>query len=219
MANIGFKAVAIPPVGTVQGRARKESIYDTEVYPAATAIAATLTLFNNFANFAAAPAGGIPQAKQLGRDTNIQGQQGLPTGMLFYWYGWRNKIRTYNAVLSTLANVGVSEQINRLRELTGVYFKFTAGEYIRTQLDELPSGTGPQFVGTTHASAYVLSLPNGVPDRKNFKDVTIGGKPQDINAGEQFRVINETPYSTGLTPTVDFFDTAMLDGVLVKGIG
>lgn len=219
MANVGWQVVPIPATGTVSGRARKESVTDTEGYAAGTVTAGDLTLFSNFSTFATSTlvAG---TTKVLGRDTNLQGAQGLPTGHLFYWYGWRLKLRTLGANLTTLANVGVSEQLNRLRELSSTLFKFTAGEYIRCQSDELPSGTGPAFVNTTHASSTIFSLPSGIPDRKNAKDITISGKPQEIVALEAFRHIqtfNPGPTWT-LTLTVDVYVSALLDGILVRGV-
>lgn len=214
----GWQVIPIPATGTVAGRARKESIYDTEGYVKTTAIPSTLTLFANFSTFNASLTT-VGTAKQLGRDTNLQGTQGLPAGHLFYWYGWRLKMRTVIGDISTLANVGIFEQLNRLRESSSSLFKFTTGEYIRCQSDELPSGVGPQYANSTHASATVLSLPSGVPDRKNAKDVTISGKPQEIVALEAFRHVQETPTNPlGTSLLLDVFVTSVLDGLLIRGV-
>ena len=70
MAN-GIQLVPLPSQGTVAGRPRKESVYDTDVYNSATAIPQTLTLFNNFSNFSITPTSGL--TKQFGRDTNLRG--------------------------------------------------------------------------------------------------------------------------------------------------
>ena len=214
----GYKVVPIPASGTVAGRPRKEPLYDSECYKAATAVPTSVTVFSNFATFNVAPTN-IGSAKVLGRDSNLQGgNAGLPQGHLFYWYGWRLKYRTMDANLGSAANVVMSEQLNRLRELSDVLFKFTSGEYIRVQADELPSGTGPAFINSTHTSATVMSLPSGVPDKRNFKDVTVSGKPQEITQLEAFRVVLGTSYSTGLTPTVDIFASPHLEGVLIRGV-
>lgn len=174
---------------------------------------AQIATFTNFATFNTA---GLGLAKAFGRDTNLQGQNGLPAAHHHYWYGIRAKIRTLNAVLSTLANVVVFEEVNRARELSFLQFRFASSELITIQLDEAPSGTGPQFVNTTHTGATVLSLPSGVPDRGNTKDVTISGRPVEIVALEAFQVLVGTP--AGFTPTVDMYVSIILEGLLLRGI-
>jgi|GEM_PF-4793341 len=133
-----------------------------------------------------------------------------------YWYGLRAKIRTLNADLSLPANVVVSEEINRARELSFLQFRFASSELITVQMDECPNGTGPQTTFTTHTGATVFSLPSGVPTRGNAKDVTISGRPVEIVALEAFQVLVGTP--AGFTPTVDLYVSIILEGLLLRGI-
>lgn len=191
----------------------KEPIYDTEGWANGVAQPGTITTFVNFSAFNTA---GLGLGKQFGRDTNLQGQNGLPAAHHHYWYGLRLKIRSLNANLAAAANVAVFEEINRIRELSFAQFRFASSELITIQADEAPSGTGPQFVQTTHAGATVLSLPSGVPTRGNAKDVTISGRPVEIVALEAFRVVIGTP--AGITPTVDLYASVILEGLLLRGI-
>jgi hypothetical protein len=208
-----MRVVPIPAVGAVGSRPRKEPIYDTDGWAGGAAQPAQLALFTNFAGFNTA---GLGLAKAFGRDTNLQGQNGLPAAHHMYWYGLRCKIRTLNANLTTAANVVVPEQINRSRELSFLQFRFASSELITIQADESPSGTGPQFINTTHTAATVLSLPSGVPTRGNAKDVTISGRPVEIVALEAFQVLIGTP--AGFTPLVDLYVSVILEGLLLRGI-
>lgn len=197
----------------VRNAASKEALYDTEGWNDGVAMPAQIQLFVNFGQFNTA---GLGLQKAFGRDTNLQGQNGLPAAHHHYWYGWRLKIRTLDAVLSNAANVVVPEEINRARELSFCQFRFSASELITCQADELPNGTGPAFIQTTHAGATVMSLPSGVPDRKNHKDVTISGRPVEIIALENFRLVVGTP--VGFTPTEELYATMILEGLLLRGL-
>ena len=208
-----MRVVPIPAVGAVGSRPRKEPIYDTEGWAPGAAMQAEITTFTNFSQFNTA---GLSLAKALRRDTNLQGQNGLPAAHHHYWYGLRGKIRTLDADLTTIANVVVSEQLNRARELSSLTFRFASSELITIQFDEAPSGTGPQYINTTHTAATVLSLPSGVPTRGNAKDVTISGRPVEIVALEAFQVAIGTPI--GFTPLVSLYVTIVLEGLLLRGI-
>lgn len=208
-----MRVVPIPAVGAVGSRPRKEPIYDTEGWAPAVAQAAEITTFVNFSGYNTA---GLSLAKAFGRDTNLQGQNGLPAAHHHYWYGLRVKIRSMDANLGTAANVVVPEEINRIRELSFTQFRFASSELITIQADEAPSGTGPAYVNTTHAGATVFSLPSGVPTRGNAKDVTISGRPVEIVALEAFRVVIGTP--AGITPTVSLYCSVILEGLLLRGI-
>jgi len=210
---VSMRVVPIPAVGAVGSRPRKEPIYDTEGWTGGAAMPAQLATFVSFNAFNSA---GLGLAKAFGRDTNLQGQNGLPAAHHHYWYSLRAKIRTLNAVLSTAANVVVPEQINRARELSFLQFRFASSELITVQMDECPNGTGPQFIQTTHTNATVLSLPSGVPSRGNGKDVTISGRPVEIVALEAFQVLIGTP--GGFTPLVDLYVSIILEGLLLRGI-
>lgn len=208
-----MRVVPIPAVGAVGSRPRKEPIYDTEGWASAIAMPAEIVLFTNFSSFNTA---GLSLSKAFARDTNLQGQNGLPAAHHHYWYGLRAKIRTLDADLGTAPNVVVSEEINRARELSSLQFRFASSELITIQMDEAPSGTGPQYINTTHTGATVLSLPSGVPTRGNAKDVTISGRPVEIVALEAFRVVIGTP--SGFTPTVSLYVSVILEGLLLRGI-
>jgi len=216
----GMPVVAIPTPGVVGGRPRKEPLYDTEVIKGATAVPTEVLIFQNFAQFRAAPADtNIAQAKEQGRDTNLQGgQSGLPQSTAFFWFQWRLKIRTLGVNLTTSANAIVSEEIRRLRQLASVTFRFSQTDLITVQADELPDGVGPTSHHSNHAGAVSWGLVNGTPHRNNFKDVTVSQKPVGINALEQFRVVWRTPTAAGLTPTIDYFLCPVLDGLLIRGI-
>jgi hypothetical protein len=208
-----MRVVPIPAVGAVGSRPRKEPIYDTEGWAPAVPQAAEIVTFVNFSSFNTA---GVSLSKAFGRDTNLQGQNGLPAAHHMYWYGMRLKIRSMDADLSDVANITVSEEINRVRELSFTQFRFASSELITVQADEAPSGTGPQFINTTHPAATVFSLPSGVPTRGNAKDVTISGRPVEIVALEAFRVVIGTP--AGITPTVSLYASTILEGLLLRGI-
>lgn len=210
---MAMRVVPIPAVGAVGSRPRKEPVFDSEGLAPATPMAAQINLFTNFSSFNTA---GLSLAKAFGRDTNLQGQNGLPAAHHHYWYGLRLKIRSLDADLCTSANVCVSEEINRIRELSFVQFRFASSELITVQADETPSGVGPANTFTTHSAATVFSLPSGVPSRGNAKDVTISGRPVEIVALEAFRVVLGTP--AGITPTVSLYITAILEGLLLRGI-
>ncbi|MCC6752043.1 MAG: hypothetical protein IT371_30605 [Deltaproteobacteria bacterium] len=212
----GIQLVPLPSQGTVAGRPRKESVYDTDVYLAATAMPQQILLFNNFAAFSVAPALG---PKQFGRDTNLRGTGtgGLPQATHLFWYSWRLKCRSLGTNLNQPANAVVPEQMNRWRELGYAQFAFQTSVLITTQLDELPSGAGPQSIFTTVTNTTMPSLPSGIPSKREGKDVTIMGRPVELNALEAFNVPVFVPQG-GFAPQVDLYITAVLDGVLLRGL-
>lgn len=213
----GLQLVPLPSQGTVAGRPRKESILDTEVYPSNASIATQITMFQNFSAFANAPVNGY--TKQFGRDTNLRGagSGGLPAATHFFWYGWRLKYRALGTNLGTAANVVIFEQFNRIRELSFCQFNFTSATLMTVQSDELPSGVGPQYANTTHTTATILSLPNGVPERRNAKDVTVMGRPVELNQNEAFTIPQFMPQGN-FTPQADYFVCSILDGLLLRGV-
>ena len=219
----------IPAIGSVATRPRKESLFDTEGQNNGVAIGAQLTLFQNFTTFATA---GLAQTKTFGRDTNLTGAGGqLPKAHHFLWYGLRHKIRALTADLGLEANFGIGEEMNRIRELGSLQFIYGTTPYLITQLDEHPSGVGPQYVnivgalaaGATAANA-AFSLPNGVPVRSNYYDVSVVDKntgmasPQEISEVESFKVQLDFAADTLPTPTVELYHTSVLVGVYLKGI-
>ncbi len=225
---MALRVVPIPAVGAVGSRPRKNPIYDTERWTGGVALPSAISLFTSFNSFAN-PLGGAPLAgtltKQLARDTNLSGQQGLPAAHHHYWYGMRLKIRSMEADLSQAGTARVPEQINRARELSAATFSFASSELITVQADELPNGTGPQFINTTHTGVTTFSLPSGVPTRGNAKDVTISGRPVEIVALESFSVRILTP-QPGVDPVTgvpfvlitDLYVSVILEGLLLKGI-
>ncbi len=80
------------------------------------------------------------------------------------------------------------EQLNRARELAYTTFSFTTSVLITAQLDEIPSGAGPASIFTTVTNTTMPSLPSGVPSKREGKDVTIMGRPVELNALESFTV-------------------------------
>lgn len=212
--------VPMPSQGTVAGRPRKESLIDQEVYPGGTAPARQTSTFASLGAYAVAPAtSGL--TKQFGRDTNLKGTSagGLPAAAHFFWYAWRAKWRALGANLNTDANTVVSEEIHRLITLCFVQFNFQTSNLMTQPADELPSGVGPQYINTTRQGATVFSLPNGVPDRKNAKDMLIMGRPIELGQNEQFTVDYFVPQAPTVpaTPTVDVFVMSVLDGILLRG--
>lgn len=225
---MALRVVPIPAVGAVGSRPRKEPVYDTERWTGGAAPPSRIQLFTSFNAFAN-PLGGAPLAgtltKQFARDTNLSGQQGLPAAHHHYWYGMRVKIRSMETDLSIAQNARVPEQLNRIRELSAAQFRFASSDLITVQLDECPSGVGPQHIATTHTGVTTLSLPSGVPTRGNAKDVTISGRPVEIVALESFRVEILTP-QPGVDPVTgvafvfitDLYCSVILEGLLLKGI-
>lgn len=222
---MALRVVPIPAVGAVGSRPRKEPIYDTERYTGGAAPPSVIEVFTSFNQFSNAAGPGGTLTKQFARDTNLSGQQGLPAAHHHYWYGMRCKIRSMEADLSSAGNARVPEQINRLRELSAGQFRFASSDLITVQLDELPSGVGPQHVATTHTGVTTFSLPSGIPSRANAKDVTISGRPVEIVALESFRVEIKTPQAgqdpastTPFTLITDLYLTIILEGLLLRGI-
>jgi hypothetical protein len=222
---MALRVVPIPAVGAVGSRPRKEPIYDTERYTGGVAPPSSIQVFTSFNQFANPASAGGTLSKQFARDTNLSGQQGLPAAHHHYWYGMRCKIRAMEADLSSAANARVPENINRIRELSAAQFRFASSELITVQLDELPSGVGPQHIATTHTGVTTFSLPSGIPSRGNAKDVTISGRPVEIVALESFRVEILTP-QPGTDPAsaaafvlvTDLYLTIILEGLLLRGI-
>jgi hypothetical protein len=212
----GIQLVPLPAQGTVAGRPRKESVYDSDVYLAAVVIPQQLLLFNNLSAFSVAPPLG---PKQFGRDSNLRGtgSGGLPQATHFFWYAWRLKARTLGTNLNLPANATIPEELNRWRELAFVQFAFQTSVLITAQADEIPSGAGPQFITTTVAATTMPSLPSGVPSKREGKDVTIMGRPVELNALESFTVPVNVPQG-GFAPTAAVYLTCVLDGVLLRGL-
>lgn len=222
---MALRVVPIPAVGAVGSRPRKEPLIDTERYTGGSAPPSVIEVFTSFNQFANAAGAGGTLTKQFARDTNLSGQQGLPAAHHHYWYGMRCKIRSMEADLSSAANARVPEQINRIRELSAAVFRFASSELLTLQLDEVPSGVGPQHIATTHTGVTTFSLPSGVPTRSNAKDVTISGRPVEIVALESFRVEIKTPQggqdpasATAFTLITDLYLSIILEGLLLKGI-
>jgi hypothetical protein len=202
-------------------------VYDTERWTGGIAPPANIQLFTSFNAFANAlgPALFGSLTKQFARDTNLSGQQGLPAAHHHYWYGMRCKIRSMECDLSQPASARVPEQINRIRELSAAQFRFASSELLNLQLDEVPSGTGPQHIATTQTGVTAFSLPSGIPSRGNAKDVTISGRPVEIVALESFRVEILTPQpgndpigNVPFTLLTDLYCSIILEGLLLRGI-
>jgi hypothetical protein len=211
--------MTLPTPGVVGGRPRRQPLVDTEVIVAALAVPGEIQMYNNFGAFRAAPVSAIPTAKVFGRDVTLRGTSGtLPQNTYFYWFMWRFKFKTYLANLGSAGNVVVSEEIHRLRGLGSVSFNFQQTQLMNFPLDELPDGVGSEYINTTHAGATVFSLVNGVADRRNAKDVSVGGKPTGIDALQSFGVTVRFDNSTGLVPTIDYFPQSVMEGILVQGI-
>lgn len=213
--------VPLPAQGTVAGRPRKESIYDSEVYPSGSAPARQVSTFSNLGAFATAPVS-TGLTKQFGRDTNLRGTSagGLPAAAHFFWYGWRCKWRYMGTDLNSEAAAVGPELLHRLIGLCFVQFNFQTSNLMTLQADELPSGVGPQFIGSTYTENLVLSLPNGIPDRRNSKDMLIMGRPIELGQNEQFTVDFFVPQvgTDTCTPVDDIFVTPTLDGILLRGL-
>lgn len=209
--------VPMPSQGTVAGRPRKESIYDTEVYVGAAAAARQLSTFSNLVAFATAPTT-TALTKQFGRDANLRGTSsgGLPAAAHFFWYGWRCYWNYMGSNLNTDANLGATELLHRIMGLCYVQFNFQTSNLLTLKAVELPSGVGPQHIATTRTGGTVFSLPNGIPDRKNSKDMLIMGRPIELGANEQFTIDFFVPQSPtdGSTPVEDLFVVPTLDGIL-----
>lgn len=218
----GLALRQMQPAQATGGQARKESLYDTVVYPGAVALASQVKVFDNFGQFNATPANAAI-TKTEGRDTNLNGNGGigLPSNHEFEWYQWRHKLLNYAANMALLANLGQTEQNHRLLQLLYCQFRFQQTTHISIPGSELPAGTGPAWGsiaadGASAAVQHVLLGPNCVPDRKG-KVITIGGSPYIINALQQFGITNFVAQGA-FSPTVDVFSQHVLDGVLTRAI-
>lgn len=209
-----WDAATMPRTDGVGGRARKTSIYDTEVILAAVAVPSPRLIFRDFGAFAVAAVG---LTKQRGRDVNLQGRAGLPKGQHHFIFEMTYNLMARQANLTTLANVVVPDELRRIRELSSFTFFFTDNPYIRQPLTEIPAGCGLAYGNTTHTDTTLFQYSWSVPHRDNAFGVHLGGEPLEITEVESFHVEIETPEAAP-APTVQLSEQAHIRGVLLKAI-
>lgn len=206
----------IPPVGVIQGISRKESPYDTEVIIAAAVVGlpALIRLFQNFNAFQVG--GAVPIAKQDGRDTNLGGStSALPQGYQLEWYEWRASVETLDANLGLVANVGVFEQMNRIRELGFIRYLATQSPLITSKLTDVVSFVDSKFVNTTIGASTIISP---AVTARGGKVIAVGGEPYTVRPQEQFSINAGWPGALGVafTATVTYYLISWLDGILTR---
>jgi len=220
MGPQGMPVVALPTPGVVGGRPRKQPLVDTEVIGGTAAVPAEINIYANFSQFRIAPIvnTNITQTKQYGRDTNLKSSGGgtLPQSSFFYWYKSRIVLKTYLTALNTSGNCVAYEEIQRLRFLGAWFFNFQQTELVVMPLDELPSGVG-SAAGST-SSINNINAPSLTWGPWDGRDMTVSGRPVGIEALQQFNVNIKWPQTTGFTPTLDYFISSRLDGLLLLGI-
>jgi len=225
----------LPPIGTIQAIPRKESPYDTECVAAstATALPASIALFQNYTTFTNAPGviaggGGNSTTKQKDRDTNLSGATGaLPQGYQLFWYEWRTSVHAMDANLNTPGTAYVFEALQRIRRLGAVKYLATQNPLVTLSLVDLVSYVDSFFVSTTNEQQTLITNTIGF---RGGKTMTVGGKPYKINPTEQLSVTLFFPgsnanYSQSFNPStigptaVNYFATSWLDGVLLRATG
>ena len=225
----------LPPIGTIQAIPRKESPFDSECIAAATATAlpATLALFQTYRTFQNAPTaiaggGGNVTTKQPDRDTNLSGATGaLPQGYQLFWYEWRLSIHALDANLNTPGTAYVFEALQRIRRLGAVKYLATQNPLVTLSLVDLVSYVDSFQVSTTNEQQTTIVNHLGF---RGGKTMTVGGKPYKINPTEQLSVNIYFPgsnanYSQAFNPStigptaINWFATTWLDGVLLRATG
>lgn len=210
--------IAVPAPGSVSGIARKEWLVDTNVLlgGGATTIPVEVTHFTDYNNFRVAPNNtAITQQKKFGRDVTLQGNNQMPNGHFFYWFGWNKVWEFYAANMSALANVNQFELARRLTELARCTFKFGNAPYIETPLKLIPGGC-PETIFTTHPDATVFSEGG---DTKSTYDVTVQGNPVPIRPGDQLSIVTRWDDQAAIQPLLDMFLKHMLRGLMIRGMG
>ena len=207
--------VSLPMDGPIATRPRVQSIYDTEAYNDA-ALVAKLTLFRNITAFQET---GVSLAKTAGRDTNLETPTALGKGDVLDWYGITLPVLA-RSDLTTAGNVGVFEQLYRLKTLLWFTFNYGKTPYIGCQADEIPNGAGVWDVQTTHNAMTVIAPATARNFRDAAYDITVNGYPDRITDRETFTVDLEatTIAPAVFTPTVELFPQCHLRGVLLRGI-
>jgi hypothetical protein len=119
------------------------------------------------------------------------------------------------------ANVGVFEQMRRIRQLGAIKYLATQNPLATVTLGDLISYVDSEFVATT---ANNCVAPTPVIGFRGGKTMTVGGKPYMIKPTEQLAVQALFPgsngsYATSFTATVNLYLTSWLDGVLLRAAG
>ncbi len=213
----------IPAPQDISATDRKEAAIDTEVVAGLGGVpnASFVSLYANFKTFQNTTSGTNIETKQPDRDTNIGGPgAGLPNGMVLKWYEMRMQICTYWANLALASNVGVLEQLNRLRENGAIEVKFSRTPLFVAPLSDFVSFLDSKYVASGFNGSLQVS-PNIAT--RGGRSVTTAAKPFVIMGNEWAEVNFKWPASaftgpqnanTGITLIVPLYLRCYLDGVL-----
>lgn len=218
--------VALDQQQTILARPRNAPIYDTEGMNDATAVPSTLSFFVNLATFSVANLSQGP-SKVFGRDTNLEGTPGgaIPKGSMFLWYdlttpvSWRQVVISGSgSYLSAAGNVGLFEEVQRIRRALAFTFYFADTPYFSEPLEAIPMGVGVDTVMTTVTGSNVFPIKNGRLHRDNRRRATVAGYPVVLTQNEQFS-IDYTSYSDFQpTVTAELYWSPTLHGLFLKGL-
>lgn len=211
--------VALDEAKTILARPRNAPIYDTQADASGSAIPTTLSFFANLATFQVTPTGGSA-VKLFGLDTNLEGTPGgtVPKGSMFLWYDITTPVSVRNNDLSTVGNVGVTEELQRIRRARALTFLFASTPYFSEALENIPMGVGIDSMTTTVSGVNVFPVKNGRLHRDNRRRATVAGYPVVLTQNEQF-TIQFVAYSDFLvTPSVNIWWTPTLHGLFIKGL-
>lgn len=216
---MAIPVVALDQEKTILARPRNQPIYDTEGNNNGVALPISLTFFVNLASFQVANLSQGP-AKQFGRDTNLEGTPGgtIPKGSIFLCYDVTCPQSFRSTDLSTVGNVALFEEAQRLRRARFFTFKFADTPYFSEQLECMPQGVGIENVMTTVSGQNVFPIKSGKNDRGNRRRMTVAGYPVVLTQNEQFSIVYGCYSDFQPTVTAELYDTPTLHGLFIKGL-
>lgn len=219
--------VALDQQQTILARPRNAPIYDTEGMNDGVAVPSTLSFFVNLTTFQVANLSQGP-SKVFGRDTNLEGTPGgaIPKGSMFLWYdltapvSWRQVYAGSATYLSAPANVGLFEEVQRIRRSLAFTFYFADTPYFSEPLEAIPMGVGVDTVMTTVTGSNVFPIKNGRLHRDNRRRATVAGYPVGLTHNEQFSIDYNcySDFNSPATVSAELYWSPTLHGLFLKGL-
>ena len=213
----------LAPQGTIAATDRKESAQDAEIIAGiGSGLPPLITLFASFAAFQNTTNNANVEQKQKGRDTNLGGPGGgLPQGYQLLWFEWRCGPRTLGANLNMPGTVGVSEQLERVRENGFIKALFSQAPLITSNLRDLVGFTDARNIFTTFQNATVMAP---CIAQRGGKVIVTNNEPYKIVGLEQLEIqagwpgASQVPVPQGgpLLAIVPMYLFCSLDGVMSR---
>lgn len=213
----------IPAPGDIAATDRKEAAVDTEVIcgVANAPPQGFISLYANPKTFNNTTGMNNLETKQADRDNNLGGPgAGLPSGTALKWFALRFQILTYCANLNLPPNVGVFEQISRLRECGVVESKFSRTPLFIVPTPDLVSFMDARYIQSTFGGTVMAPTIS----TRDGKSVTTDEKPFYI-VGQEWAEINfkftnlgtftgPQNANTAFSAIVPYYARSFLDGIL-----